>query len=56
MGTLLNDIKNCTVFLKMLTVATGDGLCYSLKGFYFQEKGPVGTVGCVGLCVCMWTH
>lgn len=57
MGTLLNDIKNCTVSIKMLTAATGDVLCcYSLKGFYFQEKGSVGTVGCVGLCVCRWTH
>lgn len=35
----------------MLIAATGDVLlCYSLKGFYFKEKGFVGMVACVWAC------
>ena len=46
MSTLLIAAEKCTVSL--LIAATGDVLlCYSLKGFYFKEKGFVGMVACV---------
>lgn len=41
----------------MFIAATGDVfLRYNLKGFYFKEKGFVGTGRYVYLCVSVWIY